>query len=181
MRSRILDADGFMAESTFTPEHWAPNSGLYSAQDAMGVELEVAEFLYGLVRVMKPQRVCETGAYPGVATEAIVRGLEDNGVGHLHAIEAEEPYLVQMIEQFQDRDPVTFIATAPTTYLQYELVFSDSPYDQRLDQLRLWLTTRGEGAVAVVHDLRAEWDKGLFNTLIPILRINTPRGLGIIW
>lgn len=54
--------------------------GPWRASDMMASENELFEFLYGLVRLLKPLDCFESGSYHGGATAAIARALRDNGV-----------------------------------------------------------------------------------------------------
>ena len=54
--------------------------------DDGGVELEVGEFLYGLVRVMKPENILTTGVYTGISDMYIAQALVDNGTGKSTAL-----------------------------------------------------------------------------------------------
>ena len=68
--------------------------GEFHAWDDMGVEAEVAEFLYALVRVLKPRVVVESGTGRGYASLALAAALAENGEGVLHTLEP--------IRRFQD-------------------------------------------------------------------------------
>lgn len=57
---------------------------LFPFREGRGVELEVSDFLYGLVRLTKPTLVVETGTYVADSAVSIGKALRDNGVGHLH-------------------------------------------------------------------------------------------------
>ena len=62
---------------------------LWSARDNQSSEVEVNEFLYSLVRLIKPRFIVETGCYLGEGTEAMARALENNGVGQLVSCDTE--------------------------------------------------------------------------------------------
>jgi predicted O-methyltransferase YrrM len=56
---------------------------LWSADSVDGSETEVNEFLYSLVRMIKPEFVVETGCYLGDGTVAIARAIRDNEIGRM--------------------------------------------------------------------------------------------------
>ena len=56
-------------------------------------ELEVGEFLYGLIQIMKPEWVLETGTYKGVSSSYMASSLKDNGHGHLDTMEYEASHI----------------------------------------------------------------------------------------
>ena len=66
---------------------WGNTTLNYSAFNDAGVECEVGEFLYSLVRVLKPKRVLETGTHKGIGASYMGVGLLDNGFGELDTIE----------------------------------------------------------------------------------------------
>ncbi len=51
------------------------------------VHPEAGRFLYGLVRLLRPATVVETGSWLGYSALCIAQALEDNGGGHLHAFD----------------------------------------------------------------------------------------------
>jgi predicted O-methyltransferase YrrM len=51
----------------------------YTRITANAVEVEIAEFLYGFVKVVKPKFIIETGTHIGFATIAMAQGIKDNG------------------------------------------------------------------------------------------------------
>jgi predicted O-methyltransferase YrrM len=60
--------------------------GFSSFNDA-GVECEVGEFLYSMVRMLKPKFVLETGTHHGVGASYIGMALKENGEGVCHTFE----------------------------------------------------------------------------------------------
>ena len=53
----------------------------------MAVEIEAGQFLYGLVRAVKPTNAIETGTFEGFSAINIARALKDNGKGKLWTID----------------------------------------------------------------------------------------------
>jgi predicted O-methyltransferase YrrM len=60
--------------------------GFTSFNDA-GIETETGEFLYSMVRLLKPDRVLETGTHWGVGASYMGQALKDNKHGLLDTIE----------------------------------------------------------------------------------------------
>ncbi len=61
---------------------WEHNTrGPYQMANDGGVELDVADFLYGLIRMLKPMRVLETGTHKGISSSYIGKALQDNHFG----------------------------------------------------------------------------------------------------
>lgn len=59
------------------PENWA-------------TETEVFDFLYGIVRMTKPERVLEIGTFEGDTAIAIGKALRENGVGNLITLDIKD-------------------------------------------------------------------------------------------
>ena len=70
-----------------TPE--CPEPQRWSMFDSMTAEVEVLEFLATLVTTVKPRLVVETGAFLGVSTQWIARGLERNDLGRVVSCEMD--------------------------------------------------------------------------------------------
>lgn len=78
-------------ESTWTKPHAnCPDPSRWTAPDIMATESEVSEGIGGLVRMIQPSYVVETGTYYGHTAAAIVRALTANGHGFLVTLESDE-------------------------------------------------------------------------------------------
>lgn len=62
-------------------------SRLWSMFDGWTAEAETLDFLYSLVRLLKPRNAVETGTWLGRSAVAIGSSLRDNGFGSLASIE----------------------------------------------------------------------------------------------
>lgn len=72
---------------------------LYLMPVDRGVEEEVAQFLYGLVRMMKPLLCVETGTLVGDSAVAIATALKDNNRGYLHTCDIDiKPEAVERLK-----------------------------------------------------------------------------------
>src|SRR5258706_9244049 len=54
---------------------------LWEITDETAAEVEMGEFLYGFVRMLKPRLVVETGTYNGHSTKMLARAVHDNQFG----------------------------------------------------------------------------------------------------
>ena len=80
--------------------------GPWHASDMLASEDEVFDFLYGLVRILKPLDCFESGSYHGGATVAIARALRENGVeGFLVSCETD-PVAFEIVSQATKDLPV---------------------------------------------------------------------------
>jgi predicted O-methyltransferase YrrM len=168
--------------------------GLWRARDFYASEVEVCEFLGGLVNLLKPELVVETGCYLGDATAEIGKALMKNGFGTLHTC---DPYIdkatitterlaAEKIERVvvhnkTGRDLIKELAKANRSV---DMIFLDSGIDTREEELELvWGIMREYGVVAI-HDI-APQHKGMNEfwgriTAGAKVYFNTPRGLGLI-
>jgi predicted O-methyltransferase YrrM len=64
-------------------------SRLWSRFDSASSETEVIDFVFSLVRLIKPQRALETGTWLGLTAIAIGKAMKQNGFGHLTSIEID--------------------------------------------------------------------------------------------
>jgi len=60
------------------------------------------EFIWGLVRAIKPKIAIETGTHTGLTSIYIARALEDNNYGHLYTV---DPNDWKQIETFESLSP----------------------------------------------------------------------------
>lgn len=114
--------------------------------------LEDCDFLYGLVRLLKPKIVVETGTGLGVSGRFIAEALVENGSGWLITFEAWKQYADQA-RRLLDNLPVEIVVGSCRDHadLDAELVFLDSHEGRRAEEIAYWLTNGYRGPV-VVHD-----------------------------
>lgn len=145
----------------------------YDIYDGMAVEIECAEFLYGLVRLLKPELVIESGTGRGAAAHAMGAALAKNESGRLVTYEPLELYrdvarrnLGGLPVEVQDGSSLDWGGRLP------DLVFLDSGPDYRHDEIEYWLV-QGQPFMLAVHD--AQRNYGLPTGLM----IPSPRGLWV--
>ncbi|MFA5937118.1 MAG: class I SAM-dependent methyltransferase [Candidatus Paceibacterota bacterium] len=138
----------------------------YTMADSGGVELEVGEFLYGLVRVLKPNRVLTTGIYSGISDMYIARAMKDNGFGHSYAVEYE-PQHIARAKKLWDAVGVsdvidTFLMDSRNFVPEgkYELMFLDTEPQLRFGELERFLPYLVEGGFVGIHDLPRTFCQG---------------------
>lgn len=155
-------SDGLL---TRKPEASAPK-GPYSMADSGGVECEVGEFLYGLTRVLKPQRVLTTGIYTGVSDMYIAQALRDNGFGHSWAVEYEPTHLNRAVRLWQNVGvanvitPILESSLAFQPEFQYELMFLDTEPQTRFAELERFFPHLAPGGYVGIHDLPRSFCQG---------------------
>jgi len=138
---------------------WSNTDSQFSAFNDGGVECEVGEFLYGLIRLLKPTNVLETGTHFGVGASYLGHGLKDNGFGHLTTLE----FLPEIQEAAKARidaqklnDFVTLVSGDATKYVPdalYDVVFLDTEPQTRFFELLKYFPFVKEGGFIFIHDL----------------------------
>lgn len=136
--------------------------GFSSFNDA-GVECEVGEFLYGLVRCLKPEFVLETGTHWGIGACYLGLALQDNNNGHLDTVEFDpttHEIARRRIVSIGLGDIVTCHLTdarlfGPTTEVTswYDLMFLDTEPQTRFEELVRFYDYLKPGGFVFIHDL----------------------------
>jgi len=133
------------------PEYQQFNSG--------SVEVEVAEFLYSLVRLVKPERIVETGTHKGISALYMALALERNEKGKLITFEIIESLLQEAqalwddlgmrhrIQELLQSSLITF-SCAPI-----DILFLDSEPNLRFDEFVLYWQWLKPGGLIAIHDL----------------------------
>lgn len=116
----------------FLPSDDCLHPELWMATDDMASEAEVGDFLYGLVRLLKPSKVIETGSYRGDTSIRIAEALRENQYGHLTTFEIK-PDLVEIAVRRLEGLSATVIQGDALEVLdseKFDLAFLDSDGDR---------------------------------------------------
>lgn len=154
--------------------------------DAVAIEDEMGDLLYGLIRMLKPEIIVETGCYFGHATFWLVSACEANEYGHVITCDTDADK-IHAVSTLIRSDHLTVKHTSSLDLPELpkaDFVFSDSNYATREKEIAL----AKEGAVIVVHDTSLESHK--YDLTAPYLGdivksyggliFNAGRGFGII-
>lgn len=151
------------------PEASQPD-GHYHCIDDGGVETEVGEFLYGLVRILQPEHVLTTGIYSGISDMYIAQGLMDNGHGHTDAVEFEAYHINRARELWNKvglADKITIHHQSSLDYVpretEFELIVLDTEPGIRFQELVNFYQYLKPGGYIVIHDLPNTLCQGNFN------------------
>lgn len=125
---------------------------MWTEIDDVAAEVEMGEMLYGLIRMLKPKLVVETGTYKGLTSEMIVKALVENEHGMLVTCDiAASPEVGENLFSgyLNKRGYFRQCSSLDLPELrEADFVFSDS--DQNLRQQEYALVK--PGCVFVVHD-----------------------------
>lgn len=118
----------------------------------MATEREVLEFLFGLVRVEKPEICVETGTYHGHGTQAIVSALELNKRGHLWTVEnADYEYLPKDRVTYVTGDSVEWASVSAPDFCDLALLDCGPPEVRVQVMANIWPKIN-ESGIVLVHD-----------------------------
>lgn len=138
----------------------------YINRASQGVHPEEAAILYGLVRVLRPKLVLETGTFEGYSTTELARALSANGGGRLETVDIANSSGFRVPEDF--RHVVTFRRGIPSVEMVGILAQGKEGIDFFFhDSLHTYLNTLGEliafapcfnpGCVVVCHDAKMDF------------------------
>ncbi len=174
-------------------------SGQYYCFDDGTAEIEVLEFLYALVRLVKPENILETGTYWGLSTGYMALGLRDNKMGHLDTVEWESQHIdkaniswdILNVEEYITCHYMSSLEFKPER--KYELVFLDTEPQIRFAELDRFWDNIIPGGIIVIHDLNWNMGEGnqfwlhfdlikdkIKNHQLTVISFNTPRGLVLL-
>lgn len=135
-------------------------NGSYSSFNDAGIECEVGEFLYTLIRLLKPDHVLETGTHVGVGAAYLCSGLKDNNKGYLDTIE----FIPSLFEQATARMRRMGFAPKYVTNkfmdvkdyepsYKYDLILLDTEPQTRFAELVKFERFLNPGGYVFIHDL----------------------------
>lgn len=137
----------------------------YESFNTGGVECLVGEFLYSLVRMLKPKRILETGTHFGISSSYMGLALKENKEGHIDTLEWDPNNIEVSKQKWQALGIGSFITPYKTDSLQfkakeaYDLLFLDTEPYLRFSELNRYWPNLKEGGHILIHDLH--WHLGI--------------------
>lgn len=151
----------------------------WSCENDMAMEQETQEFLWGLVRVMKPWLVVEIGTHLGSTAEVIGNALEDNQRGQLITAEIDYGLYQQAAERVRHLPRVEVVCMDARHLLadlnDIELLVVDGDLDAREDDEAAFQRALAPGAIVIRHDMLKYRDEPWPGDVT----IRTPRGIAV--
>lgn len=150
--------------------------GSYSMYDDGGVEIETGEFLYGLTRLLRPNRVLTTGVYSGISDLYIALALKSNEKGMSFPIEYDSFHLNRAKELWglfgidQYMSPTLGSSLEYKADGTYEMIFLDTEPQIRFQELVNFYPHLAEGGYIFIHDLPRGLCQGNVNTDHPEIK-----------
>lgn len=138
-----------------------PGDHGFSAFNDAGTELEVSEFIYSLIRVLKPALMLETGTHKGISSTYIGQAMKDNGKGLLHTCEIFQENINDAQALWKDvgvasninchKQESLKLSFSPDTV--FDMLFLDSEPQLRFDEfIKFWPMLKPGGFI-MIHDL----------------------------
>lgn len=131
----------------------------YSAFNDGGIECETGEFLFGLIRLIKPKLVLETGTHQGVGASYMAAGMLANGFGELHTLEFIPEHFMRAKLRIAEIGLDNFVVTSQmdvakfTPEDKYDLILLDTEPQTRFKELLQFYPYLKEGGYLFIHDL----------------------------
>lgn len=163
---------------------------MWQARDEQGAEQETSEFMYGLIRLIKPAVVVETGSYLGDTTIAIAKALRENNHGKLYSCDVDGSYVKEVNEWLvreglQDWGQVLLITGQELIAQlgnQIEFAFIDSGGEKgvREGEIKILIPFMKPLQMFALHDTAPQHVgmNAVANAItLPKVYFNTPRGL----
>ena len=137
----------------------------FSMFNSGGIEVEVAELLYGLIRCWQPTTIVETGTHLGVSSAYMAQALEDNKKGDLITYEVIPSLLKQAKALWTDlqlNGRITGVlqpSLQATIQIPINFLFLDSEPQYRFDEFIKFWPLVSEGGLIAIHDLHPSLGK----------------------
>jgi len=141
-------------------EYWTYLPG-YTMFNTSSVECEVGEFLWALVRLVKPGRILETGTSHGISAAYMALALKENGRGRITTMDigvtpnatSDATWLFNTLDVSDRIEQLAIDARNYTPDGLFEILFLDTEPGTRFAELtRFWESLR-EGGFVLIHDL----------------------------
>lgn len=142
--------------------HWndteVAEQGYHSFNDA-GIECETGELLYGLIKVLQPERVLETGTHWGIGTAYMAMALRDNHKGVIDTIEFLPEIRNRALARFEALHLTEIVRShlidaakfQPPT--NYDFILLDTEPGTRFAELIKYYDFLKHGGYIFIHDL----------------------------
>lgn len=131
----------------------------YSCIQGGSPECEILEFLYSLVRLIKPENILETGTYVGWSAAVMAQAIKENGHGHIETLEIEQQHIASAKQLWQTLELTDFIIEHQKSSLEfepthnYDFLFLDSEPQIRFDELAKFYPYLNNSGFIAIHDL----------------------------
>ena len=155
-------------------------------EDGQPVEVEVGEFLYSLVRVVKPIKILESGTNIGYSTVSMAQSLVDNNEnGIIDTIDTIDYRIKVLTHGFNNINKHIMPSLDFDPKYRYDMIFLDSNRSVLHDEfIKFWPFLNNNG-ILLIHDTKTQEEKKIVieeikrNYNISSYRLDTARGIDI--
>lgn len=144
-----------------------PTNSNFKMFNTGGVECEVGEFFYSLVRMMKPTSILETGTHFGISSTYFGLALKHNNKGVITTLDPayyEEAKLIHKTMELEGFvNQVAIHAENFKTDELYDIILLDSEPKLRFNEFDLFYKNLKPGGLIMIHDLHSHLSYGSFN------------------
>lgn len=144
-----------------------PSNNKYKMFNTGGVESEIGEFLYALVRMIKPTSILETGTHFGISSTYMALGLKHNNHGKIITIDPiywdEAKKIHKDLDILSYLEPVTLHAENYETTEMFDIAFLDTEPSLRFNEFEKFYNNVNPGGLIIIHDLHPHLSYGCVN------------------
>ncbi len=136
----------------------------YMMHNDAGVEVEVGELLFSLVRVTKPSFVLETGTHVGVGAAYLAAGCRANGFGEVTTLEFIEEHFIAARALLSELLLIGKSGWVRPTWMhamnyrpmeEIDILFLDTEPQTRFAELMKFYPAVATGGLILIHDLHS--------------------------
>ncbi len=174
------------------PSAECPYPQRWSMLDGNTAEVETLEFLYSVVRLLKPELIIETGTWHGHMAVALGKALRQNGFGRAISFEIDPEVCEIAQRRVKDAGLHDLVEVRNRSSLQatvgsnIDMLVLDSELSLRVQEFEYFRPNLRPSAIVIFHDtstnhrivredVRRLTAQGLLTSII----LSTPRGLAI--
>mgnify|MGYP001559710954 FL=1 len=131
----------------------------FSMFNTGSVEVETAEVLYGLTRLIKPKKILDTGSHFGVSALYMALACQHNDLGRVLSVEHDGFYAEKAVELWRTCGVSSNVSLYNGSSLEldtkdtYELMLLDTEPQIRFAELVKFYNQLAPGGFVFIHDL----------------------------
>lgn len=155
---RLLDLDPTL--DLHDEGEWSNTKTPYLAFNDAGVECETGEFLYSMVRILKPKHVLETGTHVGIGASYMGLAAKDNTFGFVETVEFIPENHRRAVQRMTALDLNGFVTCHLMDVAQfqpagrtYQLILLDTEPQTRFAEAVRFTAYLDDGGFMFIHDL----------------------------
>lgn len=155
----INKSKGLLTLTDEVSSHPGTTGIVYKQFNSGSTEVEVSEYLYALVKLLKPDNILETGCYSGISAMYMGQALKENGRGSITTLEIDISHIERAAKLWRTvgvDEQIAAILTPSLDYQpakDYQLFFLDSELHLRFHELAKFYPYLKQGGYVLIHDM----------------------------